>query len=471
MQEVADIIVVGGGTSGLAAAITSAEMGRKVLIIEKEDSPVGVGIFAEGLFAVESDLQKHMYINYTCEEAYRDFLNFSHFKANPELVRNFIFETTNTVKWLLKLGVEFEGIFTNVPGGPLVWHIVKGMGENVIQKMKERCEVLGIKILYGLTATRLLMDGKKVSGIEVVDREGNPRVYRAKNVIIATGGYANNAEWIRNYGYHLGKDLIPIGHKGKLGEGIRMALEIGAESEGLGVFQLIRVSPFVAPVPLECVTFQPSLHVNQNGMRYINETVTSVFPFDANAISRQPERTVYIIFDEKLAKYWSEEGVEVGLGRIIPPKTKIDVLGEMEKVLSSGKEGFYRADSVGELARAIGIPEDNLIKTFNRYNSLCQRGYDSDFGKDPRFLKPLEGRLFAIRCKLGFLGTLGGLRVNGNLQVVTPKGEPIPGLFAAGLDAGGLYGDTYDVTAAGTTFSFALTSGRIAGRNASLMGY
>lgn len=460
-----DVVVIGGGTAGLAAALSAKEERGNVCVLEKGEKAGGVGVFAEGLFAVESDIQRALYVDYSCEEAYRDFLTFSHYRANPALVRTFVNHTAETVRWLGHLGVEFEGVFTNVPGGPMVWHIVKGMGKAVIEKMVNRAYELGIPIRYGVKVSGLF----KVEGgweVQYEDRQGQKGKLLSRAVILATGGYANNAEWIGRYGYTLGKDLIVVGHQEKMGEGISLGLEVGADTEGLGVFQLIRVSPYVAPVPLEAVGFQPCLHVNVKGRRYVDESVTAIFPFDANALSRQPERTAFVIFDEAHARYWLEEGLEVGLGRIIPPKTRVDVLREVEKALAEGIEGVYRGDTVQELARQMGLPEADLAETVNQYNAFCQRGYDPQFGKPPKYLRPLSGRLYAIRCKLGFLGTLGGLKVDGDLQVVDKEGNPLEGLFAAGLDAGGLYGDTYDVTAAGTTFSFALTSGRVAGRRA-----
>lgn len=465
VEERADVVVIGGGTSGLAAAIVLAEGGQRVLVLEKRDRLGGVGVFAEGLFAVESHMQRWLYVDYDRERAYRDFMAFSHGRANPSLVRNFVNHTAYTVKWLEGLGVQFEGVFNNVPGAPLVWHIVKGMGKSVIAKMEAEAKGKGVVFRLGVSATRMVREGN-IFKVEAIDNLGQKRSYEAKAVVIATGGYANNAAWIKNYGYELGKDLIAVGHEGKMGDGIRMARELGAAEEGMGVFQLIRVSPFVAPVPLECICLQPTLHVNQKGLRYVDESIAFVFPFDGNAISRQPGRTVYVIFDEALAKLWEEEGVEVGLGRIIPPGTKVKVLEEVQKAMDKGMEGFYKGDSPRDLARAMGVPEGDFERTVEGYNSFCERRYDPQFGKDPKYLRPLRGRLWAIRCKLGFLGTLGGLKVSGELEVLDEKDDPIPGLFAAGLDVGGLYGDTYDVTLAGTTFSFALTSGLIAGRKA-----
>lgn len=465
MKEKVDVLVIGGGTSGLAASIVLAKGGQRVLVLEKRDRLGGVGIFAEGLFGVESHIQKWMYVDYDRERAYRDFMSFSHGRANPGLVRNFVNHTAYTVKWLEGLGVEFEGIFNNVPGAPLVWHIVKGMGKSVITNMEKEARNNGVAFSLGVSATRIVREGD-VFRVEAFDKLGQKRSYEAKAVVIATGGYANNASWIRNYGYELGKDLTAVGHEEKMGDGIRMARELGAAEEGMGVFQLIRVSPFVAPVPLECICFQPTLHVNQKGLRYVDESITFFFPFDGNAISRQPGRTVYVVFDEALAKLWEEEGVEVGLGRIVPPGTKVRVLEEVQKAMDKGLEGFYKGESPKDLARAMGVSEENFEKTVEEYNSFCERRYDSQFGKDPKYLRPLRGRLWAIRCKLGFLGTLGGLKVSSELEVLDEKDEPIPGLFASGLDVGGLYGDSYDVTLAGTTFSFALTSGILAGKSA-----
>jgi fumarate reductase flavoprotein subunit len=119
------------------------------------------------------------------------------------------------------------------------------------------------------------------------------------------------------------------------------------------------------------------------------------------------------------------------------------------------------------LATKMGIEPAALRATVDEYNSFCEKGHDDLFAKEPKYLRPLkEPRCYALKCNAVFLGTLGGIKINHKMEVVDKKENPILGLYAGGMDAGGIYGDSYDVKTCGGTLAFAVNSGRIAGRNA-----
>ena len=156
------------------------------------------------------------------------------------------------------------------------------------------------------------------------------------------------------------------------------------------------------------------------------------------------------------------------MGMFLPVGTRLEHVGEMvEGARDRGNPNVFVVDSVAQLATSLGVDEARLQRTLDEYNDCCDRGRDEIFAKDAKHLFPVRGpRLYAIRCSLGFLSTLGGIKVDEDLRAIGADGAVIPGLYAAGVDAGGLYGDSYDLCAAGSTLGFALTSGRIAGRNA-----
>jgi fumarate reductase flavoprotein subunit len=128
----------------------------------------------------------------------------------------------------------------------------------------------------------------------------------------------------------------------------------------------------------------------------------------------------------------------------------------------------FVAESVEELAELIGADPAVLRATVEEYNRYCAQGHDELFAKDRRYLQPLLGpRYYAVRARTVFLGTMGGLKVDGGLRVLDKKDIPIPGLYAGGFDAGGMYGDSYPIkSSSGLASAFALNSGRIAGRSA-----
>jgi fumarate reductase flavoprotein subunit len=240
----------------------------------------------------------------------------------------------------------------------------------------------------------------------------------------------------------------------------------------MGVLQLLRGGPVVGPElsfigPLESASNQPGLWVNQNGERYCDESIQGNFSLDGNAMARQNGRYVYAILDESNVRHWMEKGTDLGTGRIFPPGSRLNIGQALKEALENKASDIYAADSVGELAGKIGIDPVVLTATVQEYNRFCAKGHDDLFAKDPKYLRPLkEPRYYAMKCNAVFLGTLGGIKVNHRMEVVDKKDNPIPGLFAGGMDAGGIYGDSYDVTTCGGTLAFAINSGRIAGKSA-----
>jgi fumarate reductase flavoprotein subunit len=471
-----DVVVVGSGSTGLVGALTAAEGGAKVILLEKMRSLGGVSNFAEGMFAVESEMQRQKYVSYSRDDAFKTIMEYSHWRANARLVKAFVDESAATIVWLQKQGVEFDEVTTNVPGGPVVWHILKGpeteRGSMMIKTLTERAKEKGVEFWLATQAKKLIKESNKITGI-IVEKDGEELKIDAKAVIIATGGYANNKEWIKKYsGFDLGVNLFPVGNVDKMGDGIRIAWEIGAAEEGMGVLQFIRGGPVLGVglsfiSPLESASNQPTLRVTQDGERYCDESIIGNFAFDGNAMARLKGKSVFTIFDESLVNYWMEEGTDMGTGRIYPPGKRLNIGEALEKALETKAPDIYVANSVEELAGKIGLSPNVLKATVEEYNRFCVKGHDDLFAKDPKYLRPLKGpKFYALKSNLVFLGTLGGIKINHKMEVVDKKENFIPGLYAGGMDAGGIYGDSYDVITCGGTLAFGVNSGRIAGRNA-----
>jgi fumarate reductase flavoprotein subunit len=471
-----DVVVVGSGSTGLVGALTAAEGGAKVILLEKMRSLGGVSNFAEGMFAVESEMQRQKYVSYSRDDAFKTIMEYSHWRANARLVKAFVDESAATIVWLQKQGVEFDEVTTNVPGGPVVWHILKGpeteRGSMMIKTLTERAKEKGVEFWLATQAKKLIKESNKITGI-IVEKDGEELKIDAKAVIIATGGYANNKEWIKKYsGFDLGVNLFPVGNVDKMGDGIRIAWEIGAAEEGMGVLQFIRGGPVLGVglsfiSPLESASNQPTLRVTQDGERYCDESIIGNFAFDGNAMARLKGKSVFTIFDESLVNYWMEEGTDMGTGRIYPPGKRLNIGEALEKALETKAPDIYVANSVEELAGKIGLSPNVLKATVEEYNRFCVKGHDDLFAKDPKYLRPLKGpKFYALKSNLVFLGTLGGIKINHKMEVVDKKERFIPGLYAGGMDAGGIYGDSYDVITCGGTLAFGVNSGRIAGRNA-----
>ncbi|MCJ7604732.1 MAG: FAD-binding protein, partial [Dehalococcoidales bacterium] len=152
----------------------------------------------------------------------------------------------------------------------------------------------------------------------------------------------------------------------------------------------------------------------------------------------------------------------------LPGSRPLDIEKELKAALERGTTEIFAADSVEELARQTGINPSVLQATVNEYNSCCEKGYDDLFGKDPKYLWPIAGpKFYAVKARTISLGSMGGIKINEKAEVIDKAERVIPGLYAGGFDAGGLYGDSYPISgSSGLSSAFALNSGRIAAINA-----
>jgi fumarate reductase flavoprotein subunit len=212
--------------------------------------------------------------------------------------------------------------------------------------------------------------------------------------------------------------------------------------------------------------------VNKFGERFSDENIPCHFE-RGNTVDRQPDKICYALFDSKIKRSIFDEGLNRpgwGLQRQVPYlQPKIDSI-EFEKDLQSeiDKGNAKISNSWNEIADWIGAVPEVLNATVIEYNGFCDRGHDEMFIKDPKYLLPFRTPpYYAIKCYSGFLGTIGGIKINHHMQVINQQNNSIPGLYAAGVDTGGWQGNTYagrDLP--GSAFGFAINSGRIAGENA-----
>ena len=250
-----------------------------------------------------------------------------------------------------------------------------------------------------------------------------------------------------------------------MGDGLNMAMEIGAATEGLGT--LLAMGPFFAGSKyVHCTAMESySVWVNSRGERFINED--SVIPSEtANALNRQPGRVCYALYDEETKRIFMEEGLYKGVIRPYTPMTKMTELDDyLKKERDKGNVKISR--SWKDIADWMGADSKVLKRNIDEYNAYCDQGHDELFYKNRRCLKPLrKPPFYALRCGQAFHGTVGGIKINHLMEVLDEKDIPIKGLYAAGNDAGGWTANTYSYVISGTALAFAINSSRIAGENA-----
>lgn len=463
-----DLVIIGGGASGLAAGVQATELGADVIVLEKQAKAGGTGNYAEGLFASESSLQHKQGIIVTNEFAFQTIMDYSHWKANAPLVSAFVNKSGPTIDWLMDQGVKFKYIGPGGPGGVLTWHVIDGYSKAMMKIFVNKIEERGSKILLNTPGEELIYENGKVVGVKATNKEGEEINIRAKSVVISTGGYANNKEMMKKYSPY--PDLIPIGQIGKDGDGIKMAWGVGADEEGIAVMQSYRpgLKGFHPASHLVAAAVQPYLWVNQDGYRYTDESRVILWPYAGNALEREGG-TAFSIYDDNTRKKFIEEGVHLQLGNWVHAGDKLTELDkEFNKELKRGKGNVFKADTIEELAEMMGIDPKVLTETVDKNNYHASIREDEEYYKVKTYLREVkQPPFYATKMNPRFLGTLGGVKINEHTQAIAKdSNQPIPGLYVTGNDAGGMYGDSYDLLLGGGTLGFAVNSGRIAAEHA-----
>jgi fumarate reductase flavoprotein subunit len=329
---------------------------------------------------------------------------------------------------------------------------------------------MGVDLRFSVSTKKIVTDGGRVTGVIAEDKSGKTIRANAKAVIIATGGFGNNKEMIKEHtGFNLGKDVYVLTNHKMMGDGIRLAWEAGAAKEAIGLHMRYNMpGPRAGRNQVSIIQTEPYLlGVNQQGERFIDESVAMKNPtLTANAIARQKGRCAYFIFDGIMRKSMEEKGFEAE-AIVFQGHELVDFDAQIKGLQDSGNNNVFVADTLEELAQKMGIEPDVLQKTVDEYNRFCEKGHDDVFAKDPKFLRPVKApKFYAFRNIPYIYGTLGGIKVNERMEVLNKEQDVIPGLYAAGYDANIINGDTPDYNIGGSALGFALNSGRIAGENA-----
>jgi fumarate reductase flavoprotein subunit len=212
---------------------------------------------------------------------------------------------------------------------------------------------------------------------------------------------------------------------------------------------------------------QPYFWVDPTGVRYTDESSIEIWPYSGNAITRIGG-TAYSIYDDATRKLAVEKGIEMPLGEWVLQGTKLVKWEDaFNKELARKRGNVFKADTIEDLAKQLGMNPDTLKASVERINASAAVREDSEFNKRAKYLRPIAtGPFYATKLLPRHLGTLGGVKITAKAEALDAKGLPVPGLYAVGTDAGGMYGDSYDLLLGGGTAGFAVNSGRIAAENA-----
>jgi tricarballylate dehydrogenase len=482
-----DVIIVGAGNAALCAAIAAREKGASVLALEKapEYFRGGNTYFTGGIIrcaynGIEDikqlipDLTPEEEATvevgrYTEDEFYDDLMRVTEGLADPELAQIFVSESFPTLKWLQEHGVRFVLAFGRQAfkrdekyyfwGGLLVEAV--GAGKGLSDQQFEVAERLGVEMRYDTKGVRLLQDNTgRVIGVTAKGPDGFVDLH-AKSVILACGGFESNAEMRTRYlgqGWELAKVRgIPY----NTGDGIRMALDIGAQPYGhWSGCHAVAWDLNAPPTGDRNITelFQKhsypfGLIVNLEGQRFVDEGAdfrNYTYAKYGREILKQPLGTAFQLFDDKVKHLLRDE-------------YRIQEVSKAE------------AQTIEALADQLGIDREGLVRTVKEYNAAVQEGEYNPTTLDgkhtvgitppksnwalPLDTPPYLG--FAVTCGITF--TFGGLRIDSRGQVLDTEDKTIPGLYAAGELVGGLFYHNYP---GGSGLAAGAVFGRIAGVSA-----
>lgn len=474
-----DLVVVGGGASGKSAALIAARAGKNVVVIEKMPETGGLSVFAEGTAAFESSVQKELgtprlskYHFPTKQEGLDKIMGYSHQRANYEVARAFVENSAETIDIYRDLGVVYKTCDIAAEDDPNeVWtfHLPDGLGAHCQEVLLDAIQKLDVDIFTETPAKELIIEDGRVVGV-VAESEGEPLRIGGKAVILATGGMGSSPDrifkysWFAPAAYNMNV-LTPLQN---VGDGLDLALSAGADPNTITTCPLLAAGgrDMTMDSQVGGAGVNPGVWINKTGHRFAAESVAENLGDIGTYYGKQPGGIVWSILSQADVDRLVSEGSEIAIGEfVVYHKPMTGLLPELEAHLESGL--VKKADTFEELAEQMGVPTDAFVETMTAYNEACEKGVDEAFFKKPQYLRALaEPPFYGIPLATGTMGSAGGIKVNGNMQVITSDGDAIPGLYAVGLDATGLYGDSYNMEIPGCANGFAHTSGRIAARHA-----
>ena len=466
----AELVIIGDGGPGMSAAIQAKQLGMEPVVLEKMAVAGGSFSACEGVFAANSHWQKEQGFNYTAMEFVEDTMTYHHYTVQEDLVRKFFERTGETIQWMEDQGIEFDFIQSQA-GSRTAWHIPKGKpkpGPVMCQSLIDATVANDVEIQYETPAKSLVLDGEgAVEGVIAQRSDGTVVKYETSAVLICTGGYNSNEEFMKYINGLEPEIWTNFGTPGHDADGIKMAHGVGADlcrfpgtvnASGLAVVGISFGTPLFA------ATMQPfCLGVNGEGERYLKEDLMAANFCAAGQAAMSQPGPLYAIFPRSAidqlesgsGTVWGN-GVFTNVGDTFPTLT--------QDIAELSEETVVIADTISELADKLGMDATVLQATVDRYNELCEKVVDEDYNKAADYLYACdEGPFYAFHQTLMMAFTVGGLKIDVDNRVIGRDGEPIAGLYASGCDAGGLYGECYDYNIIlGSQGAWAVNSGRMA---------
>lgn len=458
----ADVVVVGFGGAGAAAALDAKKAGAEVIMLELNAQGGGSTNACGGFIMMGgTDLQKKFGLEDDTDNFYAYLSAAAGANANQDAIKLVCDSSPDLYQWCVEQGMDFESgacdsqhhlggynagtclgysgnemardyaaVARPVPRG----HMPQpgSSGKDIFAALKKSVEAANIEVLYETAGSKLLLDdGGRVVGLLAKKKDESVYVKARKGVILTCGGFIDNKDLFNAYYSYTNKrgpQLTTAGSEN--GSGILMGMELGAATQGMGCFQIGYPLVTMDENSARCVL------IDSKGHRIVAEDEYN--SFIGKAIIQAPSSQCYVLIDE--ASLQLATGNHFG-----------------DEIIASG--------DLAEIAKAISVDPDVLSNTMTFYNESANLGVDREFGKHPQFLTPLTGtyHVFPVGSEKCYTASCGGLKIDLDAHVLDHDDKKIPGLYAAGRNAGTIYGW---YMGSGSSMLDVLTFGRIAGKNA-----
>jgi fumarate reductase flavoprotein subunit len=464
-----DIVIVGSGASGLAAAVEAGELGAKTICIESQASAGGNLVGVEGVLGLGSRMQEEQGIIADSSEMIRSEMAASQNRIPGPNYLDLFNVSGQNINWLLDHGVEFGKLDADW-GSVAVFHRFKdGLGiHNYVPPMLAAAETNGVTFSYNTEGMAILKSGDgTITGLYAVKDDLNIKI-NAKVVILATGAYADNVEMCTELG--LPTDAVHAGVPGHDGKGHQMAVAAGARSNRAASSMINAM--FVEGLPniyaggkfygVVGIASPFTIWVNEKGERFVNED------FSASNLMLSPMPCIlnednFVLFDANMMSLYLGEGV----GRDNESDDTSEGAGQSELELGLSNGQIVKADTLDDLASTVGFNKAIFEETIQRYKSFIEDGRDLDYGKAPEFLLPFDtSPFYAVHLKYELATIIGSVFTNRNFEAVGMDRRAIPGLYVVGVEGAMLWASIYTINISGACNANNVNSGRVAARHA-----
>ena len=437
-----DIVVVGAGGAGLAAAVQAASMGANVIVLEKQGIIGGNTNYSTGgLNAAETSVQQKLGIQDSKQSHFVDTMSGGHFLNDSSLVATLVNKAAEAVDWLISLGADMSNVGKLAGSSQKRTHRPDGgaaIGPHLMSVLNKAIQAENISIRTRNTVTALTEQDGKVTGVKVCTSKGNYSI-QAKSVILATGGFGANLSLVGQYRPEL-KDFPTSNHHGATGDAFQWVSPLQVSLVHMDQIQIHPTGEAGSHLLItEAVRGNGAILVNRNGVRFANEMWTRDKLSDA--ILQQTSKKAFLVFDQSVR----------------------ESLAAIENYAQQGL--LTSAETHTELAEALQLPVSAFVETMEKYSLYQTTGEDKDFQRKAEEMpRPLaQAPYYAIEVEPVIHHTMGGIKINTQAEVVNQDGKTIPGLYAAGEVTGGIHGGN---RLGGNAVADIIVFGQIAGTSA-----